>query len=389
MELAIGHRRIRVLQFLTVDDLAGTELMTYDLVQAMDKDRFDVHVAFLLNRGSLSERLERAGIPVHCLRGNEGFVRPLRELIELVRSKHFDLVHLYGFKTSILGRAVFKALSRTTATVHGIRGQHVSQSVDTASLTTRAAIQVERLLSPLIDYYISNSKGAVEFLTERGLPEPKFVRIPSGIDTAEWAQVAPSAKSVPVIACVARFHAQKRHADLIEALTLLASNDIAFRCVLAGDGPLLDNVKSQVDRSGLKDRIEFRGKIEPTAIRELLAEADLFALSSQWEGLPRSVVEAMAVGLPVVGTDVNGTNELVIHGVTGLLVPPRDPTALAQSLTTLLLNAQMRREMGRRGRMRVEEEFDLRKTTRQLEEFYASIVSVSTDPSVAASPTRQ
>ena len=120
-----------------------------------------------------------------------------------------------------------------------------------------------------------------------------------------------------------------------------------------------------------------------------MKEADVFVLSSEWEGLPRSVIEAMASELPVVGTDVNGTNELVIHGVTGLLVPPRDPTALAQSLTTLLLDAQMRREMGRRGRRRVEEEFDLRKTTRQLEEFYASIVSVSTDPSVAASPTRQ
>ena len=377
MESAIGHRRIRVLQFLTVDDLAGTELMTYDLVRAMDEERFDVHVAFLLNRGPLSERLEQAGIPVHCLRGNEGLVRTLRGLIELVRSKQFDLVHLYGFKTSILGRAVFRALSRNTTTVHGIRGQHVSQSVDTASLTTRTAVQMERFLSPLIDYYVSNSKGAVRFLTERGLPKHKFVWIPSGIDTAEWVQVAPTANSIPLIVCVARFHAQKRHADLVEALTLLASNDIAFRCVLAGDGPLLDNVKSQVDRSGLKELIEFRGRIEPFAIREVLAEADLFALSSEWEGLPRSVIEAMAVGLPVVGTDVNGTNELITHGVTGLLVPPRDPTALAQSLTTLLLDAQMRREMGRWGRRRVEEEFDLRKTTRQLEEFYASVVPIA------------
>ena len=379
MESAIGQRRIRVLQFLTVDDLAGTELMTYDLVRAMDKEHFDVHVAFLLNGGPLSERLERVGIPVHSLRGNEGIVRPIQDLMRLVRSRHFDLVHLYGFKTSLLGRIVFKLLSRSTQVIHGIRGQHVSQSVDTASFTTRLAVQVERFLSPLIDYYVSNSKGAVEFLTERGLPEPKFVRIPSGIDTAEWAQVEPSAKSVPVIACVARFHAQKRHADLVEALTLLASNHISFRCVLAGDGPLLENVKSQVDRSGLKELIEFRGRIEPTAIRELLAEADLFALPSEWEGLPRSVIEAMAVGLPVVGTDVNGTNELVIHGVTGLLVPPRDPTALAQSLTTLLLDAQLRREMGRRGRRRVEEEFDLRKMIRQLEEFYASVVSNSID----------
>ena len=389
MKTAIGRRRIRVLQFLTVDDLAGTELMTYDLVRAMDEERFDVHVAFLLNRGPLSERLEQAGIQVHCLRGNEGFVRPLRELIELVRSRHFDLVHLYGFKTSLLGRIVFKLLSRSTQVIHGIRGQHVSQSVDTGSLTTRTAIQVERFLSPLIDYYVSNSKGAIEFLTERGLPDHKFIWIPSGIDAREWQSTIPDAKPAPSIACVARFHAQKRHADLVEALAVLASDGTAFRCILVGDGPLLGSVKAQVNRLGLYEFVKFAGRIEPSAIKDILKEADVFVLSSEWEGLPRSVIEAMASELPVVGTDVNGTNELVIHGVTGLLVPPRDPTALARSLTTLLLDAQMRREMGRRGRRRVEEEFDLRKTTRQLEEFYASIVSVSTDPSVAASPTRQ
>ena len=389
MKTAIGRRRIRVLQFLTVDDLAGTELMTYDLVRAMDEERFDVHVAFLLNRGPLSERLEQAGIQVHCLRGNEGFVRPLRELIELVRSRHFDLVHLYGFKTSLLGRIVFKLLSRSTQVIHGIRGQHVSQSVDTGSLTTRTAIQLERFLSPLIDYYVSNSKGAVRFLTERGLPEHKFVWIPSGIDTTEWVQVAPSTKSIPLIACVARFHAQKRHADLVEGLAILASDGTAFRCIFAGDGPLLESVKAHVNRLGLYEFVEFAGIIEPSAIKDLLKEADVFVLSSEWEGLPRSVIEAMASGLPVVGTDVNGTNELVIHGETGLLVPVRDPKALARSISMLLLDAELRREMGRRGRRRVEEEFDIRQTTRQLEEFYASIVSVSTDPSVAASPTRQ
>ena len=376
MKSAIASRRIRVLQFLTVDDLAGTELMTYDLVQAMDKERFDVHVAFLLNRGPLSTWLERSGIPVHSLRGADGVTRPIRDLISLVRSQRFDIVHLYGFKTSLLGRIVFKLLSRSTQVVHGIRGQHVSQSVDIASLTTRLAVRAERFLSPLIDYYVSNSKGAVEFLTERGLPKQKFIWIPSGIDTREWQSVIPHAKPAPLIACVARFHAQKRHADLVEALAVLASDGTTFRCILVGDGPLLESVKAQVNRLGLFEFVEFVGRIEPTAIRELLAEADLFAVSSEWEGLPRSVIEAMAVGLPVVGTDVNGTNELVIHGETGLLVPPRDPQALARSLRMLLLDAEMRRQMGRRGRQRVEEEFDLRKTTRQLEEFYASVVSI-------------
>jgi glycosyltransferase involved in cell wall biosynthesis len=180
---------------------------------------------------------------------------------------------------------------------------------------------------------------------------------------------------VPQIVSVARFHPVKRHEDLIEALALLDEEQVAFRCIFVGSGQALENARSLAEQVGLKESTEFSGELAPDQVAALLKQADIFVLCSDWEGLPRSVMEAMAAGLPVVGTDVNGINELVIHRETGLLVPPRDPEALAHAIRTLLLDPELRIEMGRKGRSRVKDEFDLQKTTQQLEDFYASAIA--------------
>lgn len=362
--------RIRVLQFLSVDDLAGTELSTYHLADTMDKKRFDVHVAFLMGDGPISDMLSGSGIPVHHLLGRHGLAGAAGELFSLARSLHFDVVHLYGFKTSLIGRMVFKILAGPTYVIHGIRGMHVTQAVSTESFAARLALAVERLLSPFVDAYVANSRGAIRFLTERGIADEKMVWIPSGIDTRKWASVSREAKSVPQIVCVARFHPVKRHVDLLEALDRISRKEIAFRCVLVGDGRQLCEVKALADFKGLGTEITFAGAIDNENVRALLAESDIFVLPSAWEGLPRSVIEAMAVGLPVVGTDVGGINELVVDGETGWLVPLGDTEALAEALASLLLDRDARLRMGSRGRKRIELGFDIRVTTHQLEEFY-------------------
>ncbi|MFV2045173.1 MAG: glycosyltransferase family 4 protein, partial [Anaerolineales bacterium] len=232
----------------------------------------------------------------------------------------------------------------------------------------------ERKLSFLIDSYVANSKGAIRFLSSRGLPAEKLHWIPSGIDSEGWPVPQRSDRSTSIIACVARFVPVKRHIDLIQALGLLMQAGVPFRCVLVGEGPLLRGIQSKAEEVGLGEFITFPGRINPDAVRELLTKADLFVLPSAWEGLPSSVMEAMAAGLPVVGTDVNGINELVVDGETGLLVPPENPESLADALASMLKGPAMRQEMGAKGRKRIEARFDLRKTTLRIEQFYETIL---------------
>ena len=371
----MSSERIRILHFLTTENLAGTELSTCQVVQVMDKERFDVDVAFLMNGGPVSQLLTRSGIRVHTLLGSTSLWGALRRLLKLVRAEEFQLVHLYGFKTSLLGRFVFKIFSPRSVIVQGIRGQHLTQTIRTDSPLTRVALLVERAFSPLIDYYVANSEGAIRFLTAHGLPAEKFVWIRSGIDTNKWQMEPRLEKKMPLIACVARFHPVKGHVDLIEALVQIYQEGIPFQCVLAGNGSLLSEVRALVGNRGLDGSVSFPGELDREGVRTLLSEADIFVLPSAWEGLPRSVMEAMAAGLPVVGTDVSGTNELVENGVTGLLVDSGDRVALARALASMLEDREMRVEMGRRGQRRIQAGFDLHATTRRLEDFYKSAVS--------------
>jgi len=367
--------RSRILQLLTVDSPAGTELSTYRLVNEMKMGRFDSDVAFLIDRGELSRVFAASGIRVHDLGGTLGVTSSLLKLAALARSRVFDIVHIYGFKAGIIGRLVFAAASPSTIVVQGIRGLHLTQTVNPDSAATRVALWTERRLSFLIDHYVANSKGAMRFLSSKGLPAEKLHWIPSGVDPRAWPVSQRSDRSTSVIACVARFVPVKRHIDLIQALGLLMQAGVPFRCALVGEGPLLRGIQSKVEEVGLGEFITFPGRINPDAVRELLIKADLFVLPSAWEGLPSSVMEAMAAGLPVVGTDVNGISELVVDGETGLLVPPENPESLAAALASMLEDPALRREMGLNGRKRVEAHFDLRKTARQIEQFYESILS--------------
>ncbi len=369
----MSRSRIRVLHFLTADTLAGTELSTCQVAQLMDKERFDVEVAFLVDGGPVSELLGQSRIRVHSILGQTSLFGAARRLIRLVRSDKFEIVHLYGFKTSLLGRIAFKALSPMTVVIQGIRGQHLTQTVRTDALMTRVALLLERGLSPLIDHYVANSRGAVRFLTKNGLPNDKFVWIPSGIDPGEFSFPPREADATPLIVSVARFHPVKRHRDIIEALERLSERGIDHRSVFTGEGPQLSKVRALASERGLSDAVAFPGELSQEELRSLLGGADIFVLVSDWEGLPRSVMEAMAAGLPVVGTDVNGINELVVNGETGLLVPPRDAEALANALARLLQDRGMRVKMGQRGQLRIKTEFDIRDTTRQLEGFYVSV----------------
>jgi glycosyltransferase involved in cell wall biosynthesis len=154
-----------------------------------------------------------------------------------------------------------------------------------------------------------------------------------------------------VVLTAARFHEQKGHAHLLEAAALVP--EATF--VLAGDGELREAMEARARQLGVMDRCLFLG--HRSDVPELLAAADLFVLPSLFEGLPLSVLEAMEAQRPVIATRVGGTDEAVVDGATGLLVPPRDGPALAAAIRRLQADSSLARSLARAGRLRVEREF--------------------------------
>ena len=196
--------------------------------------------------------------------------------------------------------------------------------------------------------------------------------IPNGVCASFWDSGGRDGSSKRIV-CVALFRPEKRQEDLVVALSQLSAERVDFECVFAGDGPNRTKVESLVTKFGLADRIRFLGHIDRQLVRELLARSGIFVLPSAVEGLPLSVMEAMANGLPIVATHAGGTAELVVHTETGFLVPPRRPDLIAKYVKKLLDDPEMRLAMGNVGRRRMQEQFSLQSMVEQTANLYLRV----------------
>lgn len=179
------------------------------------------------------------------------------------------------------------------------------------------------------------------------------------------------------ILCLARLEPVKGHRYLIEACAILAARGHDFECHLIGDGPEQPAIRSQLAAANLRDRVHLHGARPRAEVVQWMADADVLVLpsaptrSGRREGIPVVLMEAMASELPVVSTAISGIPELVENEVSGLLVPPADPVALAAALDRLRADPELRQALGRAGRLRVGRDFDLHRNAAQLAGLFA------------------
>ena len=207
----------------------------------------------------------------------------------------------------------------------------------------------------------------------------KIFVVHCGVDSAIFAPRAHTpSNSLFNIVCVARLEQKKGHSYLIEACAQLKAQGVSFRCVLVGDGEQRAQIEGQIKRLGLEDMVILLGQQPRSRVGELLANADVMVLPSvttaegRQEGIPVALMEALATELPVVASAISGIPELVEDGHTGLLVPERDPAALAMALARLQNDPELGRRLGAAGRAKVQREFDLQRNTARLHRMFTS-----------------
>ncbi len=217
------------------------------------------------------------------------------------------------------------------------------------------AYLLQHLVSCSADAFVAVSGDiAMRLRRELHVPQAKIRLIPNGTPLASEGHATKRARATCrpfTILTVARLHAQKGHCYLLEAVARVPE----VRLICAGEGPEESRLREYARRLGVDDRVDFLGY--RTDVPELLESCDLFVLPSLFEGLPISVLEAMAMGKPVIGTAVGGTLEVIRNGSTGLLVPPADSAALADAIRTLTADRALCWRLGAAGRARVRAEF--------------------------------
>ncbi len=225
---------------------------------------------------------------------------------------------------------------------------------------------------------VTVSDANAQYIAETfGVPRGRMDIIPCGIDTERFSPGGEKADP-PHIVCVARLEPVKNHALLLKACALLRDQGVPYRCVLLGDGRERTEVEAERARLRLDGNMRLEGATEQDQVRDWLRRAALCVLSSDSEGMPVSLMEAAACGVPAVATGVGGVPELVQHDETGLLVPPGDAVALAAALGQLLRDPVRRQRFGSAARQRAVERFSVTHQVDRLVEVWNRAIGEAT-----------
>jgi glycosyltransferase involved in cell wall biosynthesis len=352
----------------------GAEQLLVSGVPYLDRRRYRYHFAYLLPwKDSLVAELEGAGLPVHCLDGagaGGGWVARLRGLL---RRERIELVHAHSPVPAAGARVVAGRHIRVVYTEHNLWSRY-HRATYAANLATFARNDHVFAVSDEVRASI-RYPGPL-----RLLPMPPVETLHHGLDPATAGGFHGDGvrtelgipEDAPVIGSVANFKAAKDHATMLRATARVRQAVPEVRLLLVGQGPLEAETRRLAAELGLEGTVVFAGF--RTDARRLAAAFDVFTLSSTYEGLPIALIEAMALGRPAVVTRVGGTPEVVADGANGLLVPPRDPAALADGLLRLLGDPELRARMGAAARSRALD-FDIRKAVGRMERVYADLLA--------------
>lgn len=351
----------------------GAEKQLALLAAGLRASGWDVEVCVLTHGGPWATHLEQAGVPLTVL-GKRFKIDLLAwwRLVRYLQRVRPQLVQTWLFAANSYGRAAALA-ARVPVIVASER------SCDPWKASHELAI--DRWLARATQRIVVNSSGVRDFYVGHGLPAEKFVVIPNAVEPAPAPNVSreqflcslglpPDAR---LIAAVNRLWPQKRVKDLIWAADLLRVVRDDVHLLIVGQGPQRARLERFCRQSELQDRVHFLG--DRPDVPQLLAHCELLWLASGYEGLPNAVLEAMAAGIPVVATDLPGTRDLVVPGVTGYLVPVGDRAALAREALRLLESPELARRLGQAGRERAAQHFGLQAMLDRYEALYNELLA--------------
>ncbi|TQM43084.1 glycosyltransferase [Pseudonocardia cypriaca] len=341
--------------------LGGAERHVVTLAPALDPDAFRVSIVCVGDEGELFDELRDTGVPAHALHSRTRPVRALVALVRAMREERPDIVVTRGYNAEALGR-IAAALTRVPRSVVWVH--------NATDIGPRGRIRpvVDRLLEPLTSAYYGVAHAQRTYLVdELGHPAEKVEIIHNGVDPARFAPGAPVDLGLPAgaraIGIVAVLREEKDHPTLLRAMRMVVDEVPEAHLLVIGDGPLRPELEELARQLGMSGNVTFAGSRPDVAA--LLPALDVAVLSSTTECFPMAVLEAMACGVPVVGTEVGGVPEMIEDGVTGYLVPSRHPRATADALVKILRDPARAAEMGRAARDRVLAEFTLDRSVRR------------------------
>ena len=365
--------------------VGGAERTIVDLVNGLDRDRYDVTIWSVFDTNPLAADLAD-DVPIETLgvtatHGDEryeitGAANPIQyalaplAFLRAVRRHRPDVLHSFLVYDNFTARIAGLVSSETTV-ITGERGFHNS--------SRRLVKAADRATIGLSDVVVSNSRSGAHYYADRGVDRESLRVVPNGRDLSTYRDASGEGlrdeldvpPDAPLVGTVGRLVERKGHYDLLRAWTTVVERVPDAHLVVVGHGPECDGLDTAARTLGVDERVRLTGARED--VPALLDVFDVFAFPSHWEGLPGALQEAMAAGLPIVATEIDGTDELVTHGETALLVPPHDPTALAVAIQQVLADRGVATALGERARSVAFERYTREAMVERFQRLYAEV----------------
>ncbi|MDW7760341.1 MAG: glycosyltransferase [Acidobacteriota bacterium] len=369
-------RRLRVLEMIDRPFLGGGQITVFNLAAGLDPESFETAVCSG-GGGPLEAELRQRGIPHIPFDFPRVPGRGVRKLAAVLEEGRFDIVHTHGGVAGLAGRAAAHR-ARIPAVVHTLHGIHYLHYRN--PVLKRAMIVLERRCSKSTDAVVVVSEADRAAARRLRLAPPERIKlIRNGVPTRPEPAAAIKDKlrrdlgleGGPVVGAVSRLHRQKGVIHFIGAAARILRERPDARFVVVGGGPLRKAIEAAIGRAGLCGK--FRLAAERPDARDILSLFDVFVLPSLWEGLPYVLVEAAALGKPIVVTDIDGVREVLKDGETGLRVPVADPEALARAVLRLLDDGDLAARLGNNARAAIPKLFSMDRMMEETGALYLEI----------------
>jgi glycosyltransferase involved in cell wall biosynthesis len=360
--------RPRILFLCSTLAVGGAERQLGLLVPRLREAGFEPMVAVLRHRGRFFDDLDAAGLPATFVgMRSRSDLRGAFRAYRLWKARP-DIIYTRSIDAQLIGHAVaVRAGAPHVTEEQGGLGIH----------RKRHHVLAARLFAPRVERVVAVSESQLPDLVKLGYRRSAVRVIPNAValpqPAREPADVRRELGVAPddVLALLVSVLRPEKRADVfVEAIARARERDPRIRGVVAGGGPRLDAIRAQASPAG--DGVLVLG--ERSDVPELMGAADVVCLSSDVEGVPMTVLEAMAVGRPVIATDVGGVRDAVVAGQTGVLVPPRDPAAFARALVALAGDPDRARRMAAEGRRRYLEHFTIEERVREYSAMLGELV---------------
>ena len=377
--------KIKILHVITHLPIGGAQDNTLYTVELLDKEKYDISLCCNLD-GELVERAKKIedvklfDIPFLCREVSPyRDIRAFLSLYKLFKKEDFTIIHTHSSKAGLLARLA-AVLNKTPIVIHTIHGFAFNDFMNI--FKRNFYIYVEKLLAKWTDILITVSNLNKKKIIDLNIThENKIKNIYSGIDlnlftnkrNNDFRKELNLENNHILLGSVGRLSDQKDPITMIEAFGIISKPFPNAHLALVGDGELKGKILEKIDQLKLDGKVHLTGnKNNPWSVYHSM---DLFIMSSIYEGLGRSITEALSCGVPVVCTDVDGVPEIVIDNITGILVPPKDANKLADGIIRTLNDIETAKKMAEEGRRFVKDNFDVNKMINDIDSLYNTLTS--------------